>query len=280
MRRSLPFYLAPLLMVGLGAAPGGAQQGHGQPSLDHIQVTYHGGPLLTHVRAYTLFWGPDWKGSQLSAYLNGFFRTLFLDGRFMANLAQYSTDQYSIENGVFGGADTDTEAPPASVTDAQIRDEIRAQIAAGHLHKPDPNTVYFVFAPPHTAVVNGDGLASTDTFTGYHSYVPGSDGFAYAVIPYETKNDPRVMTVYASHELAEAVTDPQPTRKTLGWYDDNNGEISDIPVSLFAAGMIGQSDLIDVLHASDGTIYLVQKAWSLKANAPVAFADPTASSAG
>jgi hypothetical protein len=193
----------------------------------------------------------------------------------MANLAQYSTSRYTIANGTFGGADTDVQAPPASVTDSQVRDEIRAQIAAGHLRKPDPNTVYFVFTPPHTVVVNSEGLASEGNFTAYHLFVSGSNGFAYAVIPYETRDDPRVMTVYASHELAEAVTDPEPGETTLGWYDDNNGEIGDIPVSLFAAGTIGQADLIDELDASDGTIYLVQKEWSVKANAPVAFVDPS-----
>ena len=37
------------------------------------------------------------------------------------------------------------------------------------------------------------------------------------------------MTVVTSHELTEAITDPNVNYKTLGWYDSlNNGEIGDL----------------------------------------------------
>jgi hypothetical protein len=272
MKRPLPLCLASLLMVGLAAPRGGAQNSNA-PSVGKIQVTYHGGPLLQNVRVVTLYWGPDWKGSALSSYFNGFFKTLFADGRFLANLAQYSTDSYTIGNGTLAHSTTDTMAPPATVKDTEIRAEIQAQIAAGHLPQPDPNTLYFVFTPPQVVVVDRYGNDSANDFTGYHDFVSGSDGFTYAVIPYDsTLSDPRVMTVYASHELAEGVTDPEPGDTTLGWYDDNNGEIGDIPVSLFAANQIGQADLIDELDGANGAIYLVQKEWSLKDNGPIAFA--------
>jgi hypothetical protein len=274
MKRSLPLCLASLLAVTLGALPGWAQSGTPPPpDVTNIQVTYHGGPLLQSVRVVTLFWGPDWKGSALANYFNGFFKTVFADGRFMANLAQYDTDAYTIGDGTLAHSATDVVGPPATVQDADIRAEIRAQIAARHLPQPDANTLYFVFTPPHVDVVDSYGDDSVNTFTGYHDFVPGSDGFAYAVIPYtDGLSDPRVMTVFASHELAEAVTDPEPGDNTLGWYDDSNGEIGDIPVSLFEANQIGQSDLIDELDGSNGAVYLVQKEWSLKDNGPVAFA--------
>src|SRR5690349_13263504 len=102
-----------------------------------IKLTYRGGPLLPHVRVVTLFWGSAWSGSSLPAYLNNFFRTLFADSRYMANLAQYSVSGRPIGNGTFGATVTDSQQPPAKLQDAQIRTEIRAQIAAGHLPKPD-----------------------------------------------------------------------------------------------------------------------------------------------
>jgi len=58
------------------------------------------------------------------------------------------------------------------------------------------------------------------------------------------------LTVTASHELCEAITDPVPGQ---GWYDDNNGEIGDI--CAWTTKTVGQ--------------YTVQQEWSNSANACV-----------
>jgi hypothetical protein len=251
-----------------GARPAGAVT-----KLPTINLTYRGGRLIEQVKVATLFWGSSWKSSSLTGYFNSFFPALFADARFMANLAQYSAGGYTIGNGSFATTDTDTQDPPSKVTDAQIRSEIRAQIAAGNLPKPDADTVYFVFTPPGAVVYDSLGNNSVTDFASYHDYVFGSSGFAYAVIPYDdTLQDPRFMTLYASHELAEMVTDPEPYDNTLGWYDDNYGEIGDIPPTLYDANQININGLVDQLNASDGTPFLVQKVWSLKDKTPVAFA--------
>ena len=58
-------------------------------------------------------------------------------------------------------------------------------------------------------VVDSDGSDSENDFYGYHGYVTQSavGSFAYAVIAYP--DEQWRLTVTASHELAEAVTDPQ-----------------------------------------------------------------------
>src|SRR5207244_12635513 len=44
------------------------------------------------------------------------------------------------------------------------------------------------------------------------------------------------LTAVNSHEIAEAVTDPNVNYKALGWYDDQlNGEIGDLAVGHYAA---------------------------------------------
>jgi hypothetical protein len=248
------------------------------PDLRHIQVNYLGGPLLSHARVSTLFWGAGWKQSSLPSYFNGFFRELFADGRYLANLAQYGTPSMPIGNGTFVATASDPASLGAQVTDDQIQAEIRAQVAAHALPAPDANTVYVVFTPPQVVVVDATGADSENDFAGYHDYFFGGQGggFAYAVIPYDAQmSDPRLMTIAASHELAEAVTDPQPTARTLGWYDFRNGEIGDIPPLLYLAGRIGIADLIDVLVGRDGTRYAVQKIWSIQDAKPVAFAATT-----
>jgi hypothetical protein len=267
---SLFLAVVPLLTATAGARPAVAAP---TSTLPTIKLTYRGGPLISNVKVATLFWGSSWKSSSLTGYFNSFFHTLFADGRFMANLAQYSAGGYTIGNGTFAATDTDTQDPSAKTTDAQIRSEIRAQVAAGHLPTPDQDTVYFVFTPPSVEVYDSQGNNSVTDFASYHDYEFGSDGFAYAVIPYDdTLQDPRLMTLYASHELAETVTDPEPYENTVAWYDDYYGEIGDIPGTLLDANQISLSDFYDELDASDGTPYLVQKVWSLQANAPVAFA--------
>jgi len=240
-----------------------------------ITFTYRGGPLLPHVRVVTLFWGPAWSGSTLPAYFNSFFRALFADGRYMANLAQYSASGQPIGNGSFGGTAADTQQPPAKLQDAQIRTEIRAQIAAGHLPKPDGNTLYVLFTPPNVEVFDEYGDNSVDDFYSFHDFDFAADGFPYAVLPYDDSlGDARYMTINASHEMSEAVTDPEVTGAVnqVGWYDDYYGEITDIVDTLYDEGKIDDAGVTDELDGADGTAYLVEKNWSVKDNAPVAFA--------
>jgi len=131
--------------------------------------------------------------------------------------------------------------------------------------------VYFVFTPPGVEVYDSNGDNSVDDFYSFHDY-DFESGFAYAVVPYDdTLQDPRLMTLYASHELAEAVTDPQPYEGTLGWYDDYYGEVADIPATLWDNYQISDAEFVDELDAADGTPYLVQTVWSNKAAASVAF---------
>lgn len=276
MKRPVPLFLSLLAAVALVPLPHGAfARGHHPPP--PIALTYRGGPLLPHVRVATLYWGADWSGSPLPGYFDRFFRSLFADGRFMANLAQYSVKSYPMGNGTFSGTATDSQPTPAYLQDAEIRTEIRAQIAAGRLPAPDGITVYFVFTPPGVEVFDQYGSNSVDDFYSYHNYDFGSDGFAYAVMPYDDSmgdSDPRLMTISASHELSEAVTDPENTGSDAqhGWFDGYYGEVTDIVDALYNDGFIGDADYTDALHASDGTVYVVEKNWSVKDNAPVAFA--------
>jgi hypothetical protein len=283
MRRLLSARSAVLLAALLAVLPITAYAEEGL-DLDHIRVQYYGGPLLQHVRVSTLFWGSYWKQNQLTDYFNNFFVALFDDGRFMANLIQYGVQNRPIGSGEFIRTVVDTDGPPTQVTDEQIQAEIRARIEDGTLPQPDANTCYVVFTPP-LVVVTKDGRDSVDGFEAYHDYYfdGRGGGFAYALIPYKDRSrlqsafhwrpDPRLMTTAISHELTEAVTDPEPYWETLGWCDKKNGEIGDIPLYLYDYGRISADETFDSFKDSAGTIYYVQKQWSIKDGAPVAFAD-------
>src|SRR5690348_8444526 len=105
-------WVVPILMLGaaLSARPAAAAPQHRLPA---VQLSYRGGPLLANVKVATLYWGSNWTSSSLTGYFNSFFRSLFADGRFMENLAQYSAGDYTIGDGSFIGSDTDTQAPAA-----------------------------------------------------------------------------------------------------------------------------------------------------------------------
>lgn len=242
--------------------------------LDNINLTYRGGALLEHVQVSTLFMGKAWQGSPYPNYVNHFFKDLFADGRYMANLAQYSAGGYQIGNGSIVATAWDKSALPAHVTDAQVRADIVAGVKAKVLAPVKTDSLYVVYVAPGTSVLDENGEDSENNFYGYHGYVTQSPigSFAYAIIVY-TQGEEWRLTATVSHEMAEAVTDPQVNAGTLGWYDDNNGEVGDIPTSLYYAGRIQEAEELDILVGQDGTKYIVQREWSNQDGAPVAFAE-------
>jgi hypothetical protein len=244
-----------------------------------INFHYWNGPVIQSVKVATLFWGPYWASASADvSYFNNFFQALFADGRFMANVAQYSTGNTRISNGSWNGSDVDAQALPNAkqVTDTQIRAEILAQVAAGKLPAPDANTMYCVFTPPGVVVVDGNAN-STRNFDGYHHSAKDTQnqGYTYALVVGRSDPDPATgagrlergyMTSTASHELSEVVTDP--LDDVLSWYDAKYGEVGDIVADLY-----GDLDPVyDVLVGPDGVHYWVQKIWSNKDSGPVAFA--------
>jgi len=220
------------------------------------QLTYRGGPLLSNVEVFTIFWGADWEqptNTPLIAEINSFFDNI-LASSLLDQLAEYDVPGKSIGRGVLMGTNTFTASSPGkSVTDAAIQKFLSTEIGAGTLPKVTGNTLYFLYLPPGTQVKQGSASSCKD-FCGYHEATAGG-GIYYAVMPYPNcsgclgglETFP-ALTSTSSHELCEAITDPIPGQ---GWYDDNNGEIGDI--CAWKTKQVGN--------------YTVQLEWSNKANA-------------
>ena len=196
------------------------------------QLTYRGGPLLTNVKVYPIFWGSAWHGSQsqLMTHITDFFKFV-LTSPLLDQMAEYNTPQLKIGHGSLVGTTVLTSpGPPKTTTDTAVRHMLQNQISLGHpVPKPDANTLYFVYLPPGVTVVQG-GSKSCQAFCGYHNAF--SNQIFYAVMPYPGctgctggLNVLDALTSTSSHELCEAITDPIPGQ---GWYDDANGEIGDI----------------------------------------------------
>ena len=200
------------------------------PAAAPTQLTYRGGPLLTAVEVFTVFWGVAWRSNEtLVSDVNAFFSDI-LASELIDQLGEYSVPAYAIGHGSFVGTLTVTSPVPTTATsDAAIQGFLQDQIASGAIPQAAANVLYFVYLPPGVAVSQGGGR-SCQAFCGYHSDV--GERIFYAVMPYpgcsgcignmETVD---ALTSTSSHELCEAITDPVPGS---GWYDDVHGEIGDI----------------------------------------------------
>ncbi len=197
------------------------------------KLVYRGGPLITSVEVFSIFWGADWQQDPLAGILtqmNQFF-DFVVTSSLMDQLSEYSVAGQSIGHGKRTGSITlTTPAAPVSVTDGDIQQLLQQEISGNAAFpQPSANTLYFVFLPSGTTVVQG-GSSSCQQFCGYHDSI--GTQILYAVMPYPDCPGCLggialldALTSTCSHELCEAVTDPIPGQ---GWYDDANGEIGDI----------------------------------------------------
>ncbi len=223
----------PIRIVGLHGPQELFQAAAGVAAGPPPHLTYRGGPLLTSVEVFTIFWGAPWNTQPLAGIANSVnqFFQFILTSPLIDQMAEYSVPQFPIKHGQLKGTVTITApALKHSVTDTAVRHMLNQELATNPAFPPfGPNTLYFVYLPPGVAVVQG-GSRSCQAFCGYHDNI--SNQVFYAVMPYPNCNGCLgglavldALTSTSSHELCEAVTDPIPGQ---GWYDDTNGEIGDI----------------------------------------------------
>ena len=210
-------------------------------------VTYHGGALLTHVEAQAVYLGSDWTATTAAVAES---QTLDKFVSYIVN-SPYTTVLGTAGYGVGTGTASTGAVLGLSLnkayylTDAQIRADIQAGIKAGTLQAPDANRLYVVYVEAGVAVSDGNST-STNSFLGYHGAFAGTTAagaaadIRYAVLPHPGGYNPspasqgfasafNELTAVSSHEIAEAITDPDVNYKQLGWYDARlNGEIGDI----------------------------------------------------
>lgn len=200
--------------------------------------------LIEHVRINSLFLGDQWdlnpalarQKQAVNDYLSYLTQSTYLD-----MLSQFSVPSgiipphgaYTIGHGSFGKS---ALYPPlgSAIDKSRIQQIILSKIDDGALEPVSADTLYVVFPPPNTPVTKPGG---TKSFGGFHASFPLvpnnalSANVRYAVIPYPDSpaanlNPLQLITDYASHEIAEAITDPD----LGGWSDQATGdEVGDGP---------------------------------------------------
>lgn len=212
-------------------------------------VTYHGGYVLPHVEAQSIFYGSLWNAPALSSQartLDNFIKyavkSSYMDG---LTRAGYGVGEGSARPGVTIPAKL---ANNARLSDAAIQAAIQNLITTRKVQGPSPNSLYLFWVQPDV-VVTSAGETSVNDFVGYHDAFMGKGPLGhpweinYAVLPYPggTVNNGTTdglstideLTSTAAHELAESVTDPGVN--STAWYDDTlDGEIADITENDYA----------------------------------------------
>lgn len=209
-------------------------------------VTYQGGPLINNVAVETVFLGQEWSTDpnlQANAYQLDQFFNYITNSSYMDMLHEYSTPQAGqIGPGSFAGG---VILPQDNwrrgvISDQSIENILNNEIVAGGIAPPDSNKLLFVFTPPNVVVTQNGGSSDgfPEGFAGYHnSFVDSAGGLVrYAVIPDPIGNDQGSLSVFdqqtsaSSHEMAEAITDPDST----SWWDNTNDANSGEEIGDFA----------------------------------------------
>jgi hypothetical protein len=214
-----------------------------RPGIEYLEdrlvptITYHGGALLDHVEVQALYYGADWHAaahrgevSYLDGFLNDVVRGPYMD---MLTNAGYGVGRGTAAHGKVERINLHHKH---TLSDHQLRNALQDAITDHTLKAPDRNRLYVIFVQDDVLVRGADGETSAANFLGYHGAFHGKDrrghrvDIRYAVIAYPgggVNNGTLAgvsardqLTVVTSHELAEAVTDPDINYKAKGWSDD------------------------------------------------------------
>jgi hypothetical protein len=260
---------------------------------DVPQVVSGGGPVMAAPKVVPIFYAAD--DASTVASLQDFLSKLPGSTYWKGWISEYAVGDVTI-----GTPITITDTLPSSWDDSQIQADLAARIAANTLPAPDANTIYTFFYPTGVTITTGatvptgdggtgdagtsdagasdagaslgGGVSSSCTsFGGYHDNITLSNNMdvAYAVVPRCATFGPLsgidAITGPASHELAEAASDPFPFTNAAYATVDNphfywtrllgGGEVGD---------MCAQLD-DSFVKTIPGMPYTVQRIWSNKA---------------
>lgn len=256
-------------------------------------ANYFGGPVISSVHVVQVLYGqgsyvPNVAGTATPTL--GQFYTDITQSPLFDMLSEYSTvgitavdgtpgTNQLIGHGLFDGTFTISPSPANNgtiITDAQVQSELLSQVAAGSLPAPvfdaqgNNSTVYMIFFPAGKTITDGTSSSCAQHgFCAYHNSTSGT--FASHRLFYGVHPDVQppslcsqgcgagtsfdIVTNVASHELSEAVTDPDVGPATtftrpLAWIDPSNDEIGDICTA--------QENQV----VMNGTSYMVQREFS------------------
>ncbi len=200
----------------LPAEPAPVESGKGFSSVPYPaphpgmpQIPRHGGVVLHDPRIITVTFPADPLKEKLWAF-----------GDQVGGLSWWGTvaASYGFGAAVSAGHVAIPTAPPKAMMGTDVETWLAARIADGTLPAPTDQSIYTIYYPDTTTITFSDeegGGSSCQAFLGYHTTitVPNPAGGADVPIAYAVINrcgDLDQTTETASHEFAEAASDPHP----------------------------------------------------------------------
>jgi len=264
-----------------GAIDAGPDVDNGAPSTDYPAphpplprlVNAKMGPVLTAPKVKLVFFPGYMLEQDLQAFAQAMTKTAYWGA---------IASEYGIGALGYAGTVDRMDAPPATISQADLGAWFASELKAGAFGTPDPQTIYTLFFPASTTITQPNPISpilgtvnSCSAFLGYHDDVDvalgdaGTTSFAYAVIP--TCGPLGSLTETISHEWIEAATDPLvseggvftltggprsafygPDQDHLVWALLAGGESADLCNPEGASAYITPSDLM----------YSVERSWS------------------
>ena len=238
----------------------GKPGGHGGSPL----MTWHNGNVLVTPTTYSIFWG-----TSSSDITNGM--ATFFSGFSGSSLAAASSE-YTGNNGkvsgktAVGGVYLDNSSPPSK---ALSTSSAVAEVCKVTNNAPNSNAVYFIFTSTGAGHVNycaWHSWGSCGSTPIQVAYMPNLSGVSGCDVGDTVTGHSAALAALAnvtSHELSEAITDPQGT----GWFDSSGQENGDKcawaflsepapePVSLGGTSWVLQGEWSNAAYTA-GTGYL------------------------
>jgi hypothetical protein len=196
----------------------------------------HGGHEIPMAGFFAIYWNPavaNSAGSQGSSTLQTQvynFVSAFSNRNDYTIITQYSANDTISPILAWAGDYVDSRATQSSFSDSKVRSYIASLFDSGVV-TADANTVFGVYFPSGMKITTQGGT-SCSAFCGYHGHF-GYNGqdIKYAVFPYTNcracslpgKAVADILTIVTSHEIREAVTDPD----LNAWYDSVGYEADD-----------------------------------------------------
>jgi hypothetical protein len=214
--------------------PENITRGAASPGPTVSPLTYYGGPVLRYPKVYVTYWNwasdPSGEKPYLESFLNGF------EGSKLENiLTQYYDTTGSITNSAhqFKGtwSDPHPEPSPAALTDADFA--AAAIRSEGHFGY-NSSAIYLIAItsdpPQFTCASHGSTTDSTGRLIAYILYpYQGAGSCDQNAVNPGSKGLLDGVGINATHEIAEAITNPFGSAGKPGWIsgEDANVEIAD-----------------------------------------------------
>ena len=187
-------------------------------------MTYHNGNVLVTPTTYSIFWGPSSSDitNGMATFFSGF------SGSSIGN----ASGEYTGSNGkvsgktVVGGVYQDNSTPPSR---ALSTSGAVAEVCKVTNNAPNPNAVYFIFTSTgagHVSYCAWHSWGSCGSTPIQVAYMPNLSGVSGCDVGDTVTGHSAALAALAnvtSHELSEAITDPQGT----GWFDSSGQENGD-----------------------------------------------------